>query len=225
MNAVLWSAATLLVYVLASALFARSGRRLWALPVLSGSLAVAALLWGLRQPYADYAQATGLLRALGGPAIVSLAVPLYRHSAALRRVSLPLLAALGVGCTVSALGTWALLSGLGLPAAVAASLAPKSATMPVAMAAAQRLGGWPGLAAAAVVITGLAGTWLTPWTMRLLGLRDPRVAAFTLGLAAHAIGTARVIQTQPGQLAYAAWAMGLNGVATAVVVSVLASGR
>ena len=38
---------------------------------------------------------------------------------------------------------------------------------------------------------------------------------------AHAIGVARVLQTHPGSVAFAALAMGLNGVATALVLAVL----
>ncbi|NDY93469.1 LrgB family protein [Ideonella livida] len=50
----------------------------------------------------------------------------------------------------------------------------------------------------------------------------PEAEAFTLRLAAHAIGAARVAQRQPAQLGYAVAAMGLHGVATAVAAMLLA---
>lgn len=54
---------------------------------------------------------------------------------------------------------------------------------------------------------------------RVMNIHDSGVRSFTLGLVAHAIGVARVIQMYPGHLAFAALAMGLNGIGTALVLA------
>ena len=119
-------------------------------------------------------------------------------------------------------GTLLLAQGLGSPKPFALSLAPKAATMPIAMQAAERAGGLPAVAALAVVATGVLGTLFAGPVLRLLRLDDATTRSFALGLVAHAIGTARALQTHPGSVAFAALAMGLNGVCTALVIALLA---
>lgn len=221
----LWSAITLAAYLAALWLYRRSGHHLLCLPVLTGTGLVLAALALAGTGYPVYAEATRVLRWLAGPAVIALAVPLYRQAALLRRLAVPLLAALVAGCLVSVLGTLALCGLMGTPMPFALSLAPKAATMPMALLAAERAGGVPAVAAMAVVATGVLGALLAGPLLRWLrvadGPEDDAVRSFTLGLVAHAIGVARVLQTHPGSVAFAALAMGLNGVATALVLAVL----
>lgn len=220
--AFIWTAVTLLAYAAALWLYRRSGHHLLCLPVLSGTaLVLGALAWA-GTGYPLYAEATRALRWLTGPAIIALAVPLYRQAALLRRMALPLLGALLAGCLASVLGTLAIAQALGSPWPFALSLAPKAATMPIAMQAAERAGGLPAVAALAVVATGVLGTLFAGPVLRLMKLDDPTTRSFVLGLVAHAIGTARALQTHPASVAFAALAMGLNGVCTAFVIALLA---
>lgn len=225
----LWSAITLAAYLAALWLYRRSGHHLLCLPVLTGTGLVLAALSLAGTDYPVYAEATRALRWLTGPAVIALAVPLYRQAALLRRLAAPLLAALAAGCLVSVLGTVAVCWLLGTPMSFALSVAPKAATMPMAMLAAERAGGVPAVAAMAVVATGVLGPLLAGPLLRWLRVEEGQeggadgavVRSFTLGLVAHAIGVARVLQTHPGRVAFAALAMGLNGVATALVLAVL----
>lgn len=225
-----WSAFTHAAYLAALWLYRRSGHHLLCLPVLTGTGFVLAALALAGTGYPAYAEATRVLRWLAGPAVIALAVPLYRQAALLRRLAVPLLAALATGCLVSVLGTVALCGLLGTPMSFALSLAPKAATMPMALLAAERAGGVPAVAAMAVVATGVLGPLLAGPLLRWLRVGEGQgqgggdgevVRSFTLGLVAHAIGVARVLQTHPGSVAFAALAMGLNGVATALVLAVL----
>jgi putative effector of murein hydrolase len=189
--------------------------------VLTGTGLVLAALALAGTGYPVYAEATRVLRWLSGPAVIALAVPLYRQAA--------LLAALAAGCLVSVLGTVALCWLLDTPMSFALSLAPKAATMPMALLAAERAGGVPAVAPMAVVATSVLGPLLAGPLLRWLwvaegtegGADGEVVRSFTLGLVAHAIGVARVLQTHPGSVAFAALAMGLNGVATSLVLVLL----
>ena len=101
------------------------------------------------------------------------------------------------------------------------SLAPKSSTMPIAMGVAEKIGGVPALAAMAVAVTGIGGAIMARPIFNLLGLRDPAVRGFSVGLTAHAIGTARAMQVNDVAGAFAALALGLNGIATALLMPLL----
>ncbi len=216
-----WVLTTLAAYVASLCLYRFSGHHLLCLPVLTGTALVLAALALASTSYPVYAEATRVLRWMTGPAIIALAVPLYRQGVLLRRLARPLLWALLAGCLTSVLGTLGLAWLLGAPGSFALSLAPKSATMPMAMLAAERAGGVPAVAAMAVVATGVFGTLIAGPLLRRLRIDDESTHSFTLGLVAHAIGVARVLQTHPGSVAFAALAMGLNGVLTAMVLALL----
>ena len=98
------------------------------------------------------------------------------------------------------------------------SLAPKSASMPFALPVAERLGGLASLAAVAVAITGILGAVVARPLLDALGVQDQAVRGFAVGLTAHAIGTARELQVSETAGAFSALAMGMNGIATAVLV-------
>ena len=218
-SSTLWLPATLAVYVLSLQLYGRCGHPVWALPVLTGTAGVVGLLTITGTAYPVYAEATRALRWLAGPAIIALAVPLYRQARLLRRLVAPLSLALLAGCAAAVIGSVTMARALGASRELTLSLAPKSATMPIAMAAAERVGGVPALAAMAVVATGVIGTVVTGPLLRRLHITDERIHSFTLGLTAHAIGTARTLQTQPATVAFAALAMSANGVATALAMA------
>ncbi|RYF06784.1 MAG: LrgB family protein [Comamonadaceae bacterium] len=217
-SAVLWITLTVVAYAGALWLYARMRGNPFFVPVASTSLVVMALLWLTRTPYRTYADATMPLSFLVGPATVALAVPLYAQMQRLRRIWRPLLVALFVGCSVALLVAIGVAWALGGSWETLVSVAPKSATMPIAMPMAERLGGLPALAAVAVVITGVVGTIVSHPLLNLLRVHDPAARGFAIGLTAHAIGMARELQIHPASGGFAALAMGLNGILTAVLM-------
>lgn len=220
--AILWMAATVIAYTVARSLQQRLGAHWFTLPVVSGTALVVLALVASRTPYGAYAEATLWLQRLAGPAVVALAVPLYRQMPQWRQRAPAVLAAVLSGCVCALVTGWLLGRLLGLPHALLLSLLPRSATMPMAMAAAGQVGGQPALAAIGVVVTGVVGSALVPWLLRRVRADQAEPLALTLGLVAHAIGTAKAQQLAPQALAFAALAMGLMGVATALVLPMLA---
>lgn len=213
-------ASTVLAYGLALWAYRRSGSSLL-LPVLTGAGLVSAGLVAWRVPYESYASAARPLTWLAGPATVALAVPLHRHWARLRGLWWPITGALLVG-SITAVGSavaiaWLLDGDLALQW----SLAPKSATMPVAMPVAARLGGEPSLSAVAVALTGISGAVLAGALFRALKLQDDVVQGFALGTAAHAIGVARAVPISDAAVAFAALGMGLNAIVTGLLLPLL----
>ena len=96
-----------------------------------------------------------------------------------------------------------------------ASLAPKSATAPVAMGIAEQIGGLPSLTAGLVILTGILGAVFATPLLGAFGLRDPQATGFALGLTSHGIGTARALQLDEVAGAFAAIALALTGLAMA----------
>ncbi|MBY0467946.1 MAG: LrgB family protein, partial [Burkholderiaceae bacterium] len=139
----------------------------------------------------------------------------------LKSMWLPIGVALMVGSTVAIVSALAIGRLLGASHATLMSLAPKSSTLPIAMSMAERIGGVPALAAMAVAVTGISGAMMARGLLNLMRIEDPAVRGFSVGIAAHAAGTARALQVGTVNGAFAALALALNSVATAFLIPLL----
>lgn len=172
-------------------------------------------------PYRTYFDGAQFVHFLLGPAVVAMGVPLYLHAARMRQLLLPLLAALVAGsltAIISALMIAALLNGSWQ---TLLSLAPKSATTPVAMGIAEKVGGLASLTAALVILTGITGAVCGSSLLNVLRLRDPSVQGFALGVASHGIGTARAFQLGEQYGAFAGIGLALNALLTTALVPIV----
>lgn len=190
-------------------------------PVLIAMGLIIALLVATGTPYPTYFEGAKFVHFLLGPATVALAIPLYRQIRHVRRSLVGILVAVVVG-SLTAIGTavgiaWA----LGASEKTLVSLAPKSATAPVAMAIAEQVGGLPTLTAPVVILTGITGAMTATTLIRLLRITDWRAGGLAIGLASHGIGTARAFQVNELAGAFSGLAMGLNALATAILVPLL----
>jgi len=213
--------ATLVVYVVAAAVYDRVERAPWANPVLWSVIVLGAMLLATATPYPTYFAGAQFVHVLLGPAVVALAWPLWQRRRELRRRSVALLAAALVG-GIAAGGSAVLLASLfDLPAEVVRSLASKSVTAPVAMGIAERIGGVPALAAVFAVLTGLVGALSAKYLFNGLGIASWAVRGFALGTASHGIGAARALQVHEDAGAYAGIALGLQVLLASLMIPLL----
>lgn len=182
-------------------------------------LAAALLLTGI--DYRQYFQGAQFVHFLLGPATVALAVPLYRQWQHVRRSALAALLAVIAGGGVAAAVGVAFALMLGAAPEITASLAPRSVTTPVAMGIAEQIGGLPGLTAAVVLASGVTGATLGPMTLNAMRVKDWRARGLAMGTAAHGLGTARAIAVNATAGAFSGMAMGLNALATALLLPLL----
>ena len=212
---------TLLAYQFAVWLYRRSGQRAWANPVLIAILAITLFLSATNTPYPRYFEGAQFVHFLLGPATVALAVPLFAQWKRLKRMAFPLIVALLAGSATAALSAMAVAKLLGASSQTVYSLAPKSVTTPIAMGVAEVIGGLPSLTAVLVILTGILGAVSFPALFRILGIHDHAAQGFAVGLAAHGLGTARAFLVSEEMGAFAALGMGLNGMATALLLPLL----
>ncbi|MGE8406229.1 MAG: LrgB family protein [Pseudomonas sp.] len=198
-------------------------RWLFLQPVLVSMLVVIGVLLSCGLTYAEYRKSTEIMNILLGPATVALAVPLYLNLRRIRQLFWPTFTTLIVGgvfataiCLV--LGWW-----FGAEHMILMTLAPKSVTSPIAMLVAEQIGGVAALAAVFVLITGVIGAIFGPALLSLLGVHSPEARGMALGLTAHAVGTSVALQESEECGAFAALAMSLMGVATAVFLPLAVS--
>jgi predicted murein hydrolase (TIGR00659 family) len=212
---------TLVAYLGGDWIYRRAHQHPLLHPVLLAIVFLVALLTATGTTYQTYFEGAQFVHFLLGPATVALAVPLYFNFSKLRRLWLPLLGGLIAGSATAAVSAIGVAWLLGASPQTLISLAPKSVTAPVAMGIAEKLGGLPSLTAILVVSTGILGAVLGPWTLNLLRIRDEAVRGFSIGVASHGIGTARAFQESEQAGAFSGLAMGLNILATALLLPLL----
>lgn len=215
-----WLALTLLAFVAGVAAQRRTGAVL-ANPTLLATVAVGAALLLSRTPYPTYAGEVRPLSALLTPAVVALAVPLYRQRALLARQWRPLVLG-GLAGTLTAVAADTLLPRLlRLSPEAQTALVTVPATSPVAVQLAALTHAPPALAATLAVLSGLVGALILPPVLDRLGVRHPLARGVALGSVAHGIGTARAREESEDAGAASSIGMGLAALAVTLVVAVL----
>ncbi len=213
----LWLTATLIAYWLGDSFFRAMGRQSWANPVLCAVILLACVLGLTGTSYRTYFEGAQFVHFMLGPATVALGMPLYDNLRRVRKALLPLVAALLAGSVTAVVSALAIGRAFGLSEVMLASLAPKSTTAPVAIGIAEGLGGEPTITAVLVLVTGIFGAIIATPLLNALGIRDWRARGFSLGVAAHGIGTARAFQVNETAGAFAGIGMGLNAVLTSII--------
>jgi predicted murein hydrolase (TIGR00659 family) len=208
---------TLCAYVVAHAIFVRCHYSPLANPVAIAVALIALVLAASRMSYQRYFAGAQFVHFLLGPATVALAVPLARQFPRMRSSLLPIGCALLSGCVMAIVSSVAIARLLGATPQLARTLGPKSATTPIAMAVAERLGGLPSLTAVVVIATGIFGAITGRFLFNALKIHSMAARGFALGVAAHGVGTARAFQVNAEAGAFAGLGMGLNGALTALL--------
>lgn len=168
--------------------------------------------------YETYMSGSKWIHALLGPAVVSLAYPLYEQRELLRRLAFPILFGSLIGALVGVFSGFMLAKFFRLDEALLYSILPKSVTTPVAMDISDSLGGIAPLAAVLVIIAGLTGVLLGPLMYRLFHLRTEIGRGVGMGSASHAIGTASAFEQSELEGSISTIAMIVNAVFVSMII-------
>lgn len=183
-------------------------------PFLFSVAAIIAILLVGRIPYAHYEKGASILSFFMGPAIVALAVPLYRQLGKIRENALMVLGGITAGVLMSILSGILVSRLLGLSRELVVSMGPKGATSAISMNITSLAGGDPALTVTFVNIAGIAGYIVGVKLLELARVTHPTARGLALGTASHAMGTKRALELGEEQGAMASLSIGLAGVLT-----------
>ena len=186
-------------------------------PLLIAVALIIAVLAVFRIPYASYAAGGDFIKLMLGPVTAVLALNIYNQRRILKENFLPVL----VGClagSLTSVGSILLLCRVfHVDEALTASLLPKSVTTAIAMGIAESRGGVAGIAAAAVMVAGLAGAVLAPLFARLFHITEPVAEGLAIGACSHALGTTRAMEIGPVQGAMSSMSICICGILTSIL--------
>ena len=208
---------TIGLFLLSGEIFRRT-RLMLLHPVLLTAVAVIVFLKLAGIEYAHYKQSVAILDFALGMSVVALGYLMYEQVERLKSATLPVLGATIVGCIVGIGLVVGIALCFGMERDIITSIAPKSVTVPIAIAISEPRGGVVAVTSVVVFCTGVLGSICGAKLLSLCGVKDPMARGFALGAASHGIGTARAIELGAVEGAMSGLAMALTGFGTAVVL-------
>ena len=187
-------------------------------PILWATVAVVLLLTLDQHPVSTYREETTPLVWLLGPAVVAMAIPIWRRRGLMVSHWKTLLLVVGLGIVFSAGSVLLLAPFVGWQDAK--SLIPKSITTPVAVGIAEEASSGRAaherlvepLLAIGIMISALSGAVLGPLVLRIAGVRDRRAVGLALGCTSIGVGTARAFEIDATAGAFASVGMSLTAI-------------
>ncbi len=182
------------------------------IPALTTTFVLIVILLCFHIPYQTYMIGGQWINHLLGPAVVALALPLYKQRKILLKHLYPVVGGVLVGSIMGITSGILLAQSLGFAEELIFSLVPKSVTTPVAMQIASELGGVPSLAAVFVMIAGFTGVVLGPATLKWLRVNRSLGRGIAFGSASHAIGTSKAFEYGEQTVSMSSVAMTLSAI-------------
>jgi predicted murein hydrolase (TIGR00659 family) len=190
-------------------------------PIITSIVLIISLLLILDIDYPTFQKGSAFIHFLLGPSVVAIGYLLYEQIGHIHGNFRAILTALIAGSLVGIISVVVICRLLGADQTIIASLQPKSVTTPIAIGLSIRSGGIPALTAIIVVASGIFGSVVGPWLLRILGIRSKVARGLAMGAASHGIGTARAMEMGTIEGAIGGMAIGIMGIITAILIPIL----
>lgn len=191
------------------------------MPALTATSVVVILLLCFQIPYDKYMIGGQWINQLLGPAVVSLAYPLYKQRYVLRRNLTAILGGAITGLLVGMLSGLFIAMALGFSKLYLLSLLPKSITTAVAIQISSNVGGDMSLTSIFVMIAGFTGAIGGPYILKLFRIKGQVGIGIGLGTASHALGTAKALEYGEESVSMSSVAMTVCAIAGSIVAPII----
>ncbi len=190
-------------------------------PLMIAIALVIGTLLLLHIPLEDYKKGGDFISLFLTPATVILAVPLYKNINSLKKDYVAILGGVIIGSVTAILSVWAMAKAFGLSKELIASLIPKSITTPLGIELSTQMKGIPSVTVAAIIITGIFGAVFAEWLLKVCKINDKTAKGIAIGTSSHALGTTKAVDIGETEGAMSGLAIGLAGLVTVIVATVL----
>lgn len=190
-------------------------------PLIIAIVLIAGVLLIFKIPYEAYNVGGEIINMFLAPATACLAVAIYTKIKILKEYWLPILVGCTAGSAASMLSVYGLCRLFGLDESLTISLLPKSVTTPIAVSIAEPAGGMVPITVVAVIGTGILGSIIAPFLIRIFRVTDPMAAGLAIGASSHAVGTSKAIELGEVEGAMSGLAIGVCGIITVLISMVV----
>lgn len=190
-------------------------------PLIIAIVLIAGVLLIFKIPYEAYNVGGEIINMFLAPATACLAVAIYTKIKILKQYWLPILVGCTAGSAASMLSVYGMCRLFGLDESLTISLMPKSVTTPIAVSIAEPAGGIVPITVVAVIGTGILGSIIAPFLIRVFKVTDPMAAGLAIGASSHAVGTSKAIELGEVEGAMSGLAIGVCGIITVLISMVI----
>lgn len=222
LNIVLSILGTIGIYLFLKKMYILSGHKLYLTPLLICPLVIGVVLVAMNIPYNSYHEGSQFISWFLKPATVAFAIPLYKYRGIIREYAFQLVTVIGFACSIALFTSVGLATLAGLNKDLVMSVAPRSVTTPLAIAASDVLGGNPTITAVLVIATGILGMIMATVLIERQHIKNNFLKGLLLGITAHGTGTAKAYEYGPRTGVIASLAMIFMGIFTTLIAPVLA---
>lgn len=184
---------TVIIYMLSSRLY-RAYRHMLLSPLIVTPLILVVLLSVTHTNFESYNAGAHWLSDMLQPATIAFAIPLSKHFDLIKKNAAQILISVLTGSTMAVASSLWIAEVLRLEDQLIYSLIPHSSTTPIAMTVSQSIGGIPTITAVAVIITGIFGSIVGPYIIRILNIRNDIAKGVLFGTSAHGAGTSKAFE-------------------------------
>lgn len=212
---------TILIFVFMAKVNARFSTPLL-FPVLTTTILIVILLKSFSFSYDTYMSGAKWIDAMLGPAVVSMAYPLYTQRHIIKQNMFLIVTSVVVAMLSGLVSIIVFAKLLNLSNDYILSLLPKSITTPVAMQISGAIGGFPSLTAIFVIIAGLTGAILGPIIFKIGRIEKSVSRGLSMGSASHGFGVSKLTEYGEQTLSMGSVSMTLSAIIGAFICPLFA---
>ncbi len=187
-------------------------------PALVSSIVIIFVLIMLNYDYQDYMTGGKWIYNFLNCTVVCLAYPLYLYRRMIVKHFKVIITSVLVGIAINIILIFTTLNILGYSKEMIASLLPRSITAAVGVQVSQQIGGIDSLAVLFIIGTGLIGSILGSYLIKLANFQTSIAKGLTYGNASHAIGTAKILETDIESAAFSSIGMILTALISSIIL-------
>jgi predicted murein hydrolase (TIGR00659 family) len=209
---------TVVIYLLATKLYKKFAFP-FTLPVLTVTAIMICIFLTFGISHQDYKENGGdILSSFLSPAIVALAIPLFKERKILMKNFLSILVGVVIG--IVALISLNVVMGemLNIDKELILTTIPQLATMPIAISLAEQIGGIPSMTASFVVVAGITGAIIGPTVLKFFRITSTIGKGVGMGCASHIIGVSRLVREGEKEATIGSVTMIVTGILISILV-------
>ena len=164
------------------------------IPIFSTTVLLVIILVLSKIPYDTYMSGGQWINELLGPAVVSMAYPLYMHREKIFKYKVPIILSVLTALFSGLISTTIFSKLMSFDDHILLSLLPKSITSPVSIPISEAIGGIPTFTAVFVIFAGLVGAIFGPVIFRIFRIDKAISRGLSVGSASHGIGVSKLAE-------------------------------
>lgn len=192
-------------------------------PLLISAAVTIAVLVLCKMDYEDYYTSGKYLGYFLTPATVCLAIPLYEQFEKLKKNASAILIGIISGMLTSFCSILAMALLMKFSHEEYVTFLPKSITTAIGVGVSEEIGGYVGITAAVIVITGILGNIIADGVFRIFRIKEPVAKGVALGTSSHILGTVKAFELGETEGAISSLSVVTAGILTVIAAPIFAN--